>query len=404
MAIILELALYLIQLGIMVLLFSFKLAWKLIKYEFYWIRMGFKRYPFAFFSFFLHFIGYWLALGLAEAENITWLLKFYTFGLVSNGQDALTLSIWPLTFPFDWMTKMPSDSGFFAFVGIVFMLALFVVWVPFLILAFESLLFLIPLIHAILTQLILGLIFRPYLLKWRQWRTNKFFEKVHKRSQADPEVRAIGDLSRSIRAMWDAKDDAETARQRAVAAQSGANAGFTVGTSTNTGSGAVYPSSSGHFSMEQELRQMGLEPKERLRADGTGTGIMEVELPNYGPAKKAIRDFNESYNRAYEKVTDMSMYCYQAIDFLREQYGENSKAERMYSDMLEKHYDLVDCFKETFDLVCYSENETGIPKAYEEFKRNILMVKNAQEEFVKTLEELYGKTLIQAIFKKLKEE
>lgn len=388
--VLIQIVMYLIQIGIILFLFSIKLTWKLVKYEFFWIKWSFKRYPFAFFSFFLHFVGYWGAMYLAEAENVTWLLKIYTFGLASDAYEALAVSVWPVAIFFELITKIPPESIWSDIAFGVFIIAVILLWLVLVIVFVESVILIFPLLHAILTQLVLGIVCRPFLLRWRQRRTDKFYEKIHKRSQNDPEVQKLNELSRSLSAQWDAQDMAAIQSQRSV---NGYGAGTVVSTTQE--------SASGNLDITNELRKMGLNPKERLNPDGTGTGIIETVLPSNGPAKKVLREFDETYNRAYEKTVDMSMRSYQMLAALREWYGKNSKVESMYSDMLEKHYDMVECYVETAEFVWYTENSAGIPKAYEKFKRKVIMTKNAQEEFVKILKETYGEKLIQEMLREL---
>lgn len=163
---------YMIKIAFYVLIGSFRLAWKLLKWEGRAIRVSFRKYPIGFISFFLHFIGFWMTIACAEGLHSEFLFRIYTMGLCSNMDEYAKITLMPM----ELLMFSNTESNIMVFIG-VFVVLLFAV--PVFILVIEAMVFLFPILYAILTQLILGIPFRAFVMRWREKHDSPIWEEEY---------------------------------------------------------------------------------------------------------------------------------------------------------------------------------------------------------------------------------
>ena len=166
---------YIFKAVLYMLVASLHLAWGMLKWEGRAIKNSFKNYPIGFISFFIHFIGFWIVFGWGNSVGNELVCRLYTLGLVKDAGTFSKIAFMPMELIVE-LTLM--ESVIMQLIGGVLMMFL---WIPAFILVFQIWLFLFPIIYAILTQMILGIPFRGFILRWRRRREEKENRKLKKR-------------------------------------------------------------------------------------------------------------------------------------------------------------------------------------------------------------------------------
>lgn len=316
----------LMQIMLRVLWASVRLAWKIIKGEFYLIKVSFQKYPIGFFSFFIHFIGFWVAAGMSFYPNGSIFLRLYTLGIFGDMDDYGEF-VW---LPLDLLALLMPNSGegvavIWALIGYFLM-----VWLVLsaMLLVFEAAFFLFPIVYAALTQLILGALFKDFVHKWRNKRSEKLLRKVERDYQVNQ--------SNNI--------DAPT-NQAA---------------STNS-----FP---------------------ELVDEGNGRVSVSFQRQFQRPI---IRDMDEAYRNAIERISDRTLTLYQVHETLVEMKGKHESVERLYEREFELHRELQDLYFEAFETISCSTDMQEVNQAYADLKRAAMLLKNAQADLTNEMKKAY---------------
>lgn len=319
----------LMQVMLTVLLASVRLAWKIIKGEFYLTKECFRKYPIGFFSFFIHFIGFLMAAGMSFYPNGSIFLRLYTLGIFGDMDDYGDF----VSLPLDWLFSLiPSSGDDNVILGLIGYFIMMWLLLSVTLLVVEALFLLFPIIYAALTQLILGVPFKGFVNRWRNKRNEKYLRKVEKKSQANQ----VSDF---------------------------------------VSVPATTPSASLASSQPEIVDE--------------GVGKISVTFQRRFN-RPYIRDMEESYMKAIERTTERTVTLEQVREALIKKSGERKSVEYLYKRTFELHYELVDVYDETLEIICCSTDMQEVNQAYVELKRAIMLLKNSQADLTNEMKKAYG--------------
>lgn len=312
-----------LQIMLWVLLGSLRLAWGILKWEFRAVRVCFYKYPIGFFSFFIHFLGFWIGLFGAELGFGRIWIRIYTLGLCGGLEDYLEIIGIPLKL-LSLTEKIDSHIGMSILMfGIMFfMISCFFLYL-------EMVFALFPVLQAIITQLILGIVFRKFVENWQYKRGQKILRK---------------------RAKFAVEE------------------------------------------FQREQQYAGLDRRQHLQPISCGDGLMTVDFKSE-ESRQPIRDFNPSYKSVVERVSKQSLKLHQVYVQLVEKKGTRGRIKQLYEELLEQNNELQRIYMNAFNVVSFSEDEQEVKLMYEELKRETMRLKNVQADFIGEIKKSYDISL-----------
>lgn len=170
---------FVIKISLYILCASLRFTWAIIKWEGRAIKNSFNNYPIGFFSFFFHFMVFWIVFAWGEYSGNKFLCRLYTLGLCKDGEAWVEFMLKPLESVF-LITDVGMESEIIYWVG---MFAILFFLIPLMFIFCQTVVFLFPVLYSILTQIILGIPLRGLVLRWREKREEKEYKKYIKLEQ-----------------------------------------------------------------------------------------------------------------------------------------------------------------------------------------------------------------------------
>lgn len=318
---------YILKFSLYIFGASIVLTWKILKLESRGIKNSFKRYPIVFFSFFFHIIGWIVFMGLGEFYREEIFCRLYTLGLCGDVNDYAKLVMYPMEI---FSGIMPEYGSSEIMIWIMPFLLLLLM-LPAMVIFFQSIFLLFPLVYAILTQVILGIPLNAFVSRWR----NKHDRYVKDESLYSSSRRKQGQFERINEEAY-----VENEYQRE-----------TVGN---------------QYGMQMETYTISSQKKTRYR------------------------ELDPTYDKVKQQITDRTFEIYHAYQQLIAQWGKNEKLDRLYQQTIEANNDMQQVYMEAVEIICYTNNQPEIKRAYDDLKKELIIVKNSQTNLTEEIKRVYG--------------
>ena len=309
---------------------SFKLLWSLLKWEGRVIKTSFRRYPIGFISFFFHFFGFWAMMILAKGLNSEFIFRICTLGLCKDIDSYMNV----VGFPLVWLTSIDFNSTLKAFIVTIAMAFLMI---PGVVVVIESTFILFPVLYAIFTQLILGIPFRSFVIRWRE---------------------------KHDRVLWE--EDYCEAEEKVY----------------NSGQCVVHTKTSTSNANTSNIR---IGP-DTVTEDGVRLSSVVIK----GDKGPQYREFDETYHNVKKRIDDYTFKLYHVHEQLVEKCEKNEALEKMYAQTVSMHNEMQQVYKRAYDTVCFTNDQEAIKECYAELKKEMIRVKNAQANLTEAIKRVYG--------------